>query len=110
MTTPDDAAVDPERTNALMDTLTSAYAEMVARIRHDPDKRRAYADATRLADVLRTHANATADLRAMMATEIIDREQLSLTGLAEIFGVSKQRANQLVQAGRRAIAREEMGS
>lgn len=84
------------------EALNSAFAVIVEQIKAHPDPRSAYTEATELAGVLRHYITESADLRAMMATLIFEQEQLSLSGLASIVGVSKQRASQLVQAGRRA--------
>jgi hypothetical protein len=102
VTNPDDAAGANPHDSALA-RMTSAFAEIVTQIKNNPDRRRGYEDATNLATTLRRFADEAAGLRAMMTAMIFDQDKLSLLGLAQIVGVSKQRASQMVQSGRKVM-------
>lgn len=61
----------------------------------------AFHSVSHAADTLRTAADVFADLRAEIVKDIAEREKLSLAKLATRVGVSKARAGQLVEIGRR---------
>jgi hypothetical protein len=85
---------------AALAALRIAYEHAVADIRSNPNKRRAYADATTLAELLRAWSESAADLRAIVMSKIYDDDKLSLVTLADMANVTKQRASQLVRTGR----------
>lgn len=81
--------------------LLTAIREAREAILCAPDDYTAFHAASHAADTLRTAADAYADLRAEIVKNIAEKEKLSLAKLAERVGVSKARAGQLVETGRR---------
>lgn len=81
----------------LLDTLRATSAEAVSLIEGIPDRVAAFDAATRLAECLRELSDEAFELRPEIATEILEHEHLSLTALAKRIGISKARANQMVQ-------------
>ena len=62
--------------------------------------RQAFEDASALVELLTAEAIAAGKVRAGIAAQLRDKEQLSLAGLAEVLGISKARADQLVRLAR----------
>jgi hypothetical protein len=92
---------DEARTDAAVAALLQAYADVVAALRAMRDPARHFARATELGDTLRKLVSDSTDERAAAATRILDAESLSLTALGERISMSKQRAGQLVEKGRK---------
>lgn len=80
--------------------IRAAFTRAVAAIKASPDAEQAFRDASALGDLARLLSGETADFRAYLAASLLDSNQLSLSELAQILGVSKARAAQLVRAGR----------
>lgn len=94
------AVADPKEREQIDDALTDlrqAYAALAALIRDIPSPRRAYAVATELAEFAATIDAEAKVLRAEQVVRIRDAERLSLAKLADLIGVSKGRAQQIVQ-------------
>jgi hypothetical protein len=92
---------DEAQTDAAVAALLQAYADVVAALRAMRDPGRHFARATELGDTLRKLVSDSTDERAAAATRILDAESLSLTALGERISMSKQRAGQLVEKGRK---------
>jgi hypothetical protein len=89
-------------------TCASVQQELVAVIERaldaingDPDLHSAFHAASHAADTVRTAADQFSELRASLVAQIADDEKLSLAKLAARVGVSKARAGQLVETGRK---------
>jgi DNA-directed RNA polymerase specialized sigma subunit len=80
--------------------LDRAYREATAAIEAMPNLQRSFEGATRLTDKLTSMRAATAEKRAQIIVHIRNAESLSLTGLANRFGVSRARISQFVKAGK----------
>lgn len=93
----DETAVD-----TAVAALMQAYAGVVAALRAMRDPERHFARATELGDRLRDLVSDSTDERAAAAARILDAESLSLTALGERISMSKQRAGQLVEKGRKS--------
>lgn len=97
-----------ERAEAAITDLIDTYRSAVTAIRAVTDRQRAFELATKLgeavSEVLRKE---TAQLRAEFASDIYKAESLSLAGLAQRIGVSRARAQDLVEAARTAPPTEE---
>lgn len=81
------------------DAVRRAIREAVASL-EGQSSRQAFEDATALAELLTSEAIAAGKVRAGIAAQLRDGEQLSLAGLAEVLGISKARADQLVRLSR----------
>ena len=71
------------------------------------EPRAGFAAATELASTLQTMLDEVAELRALIMSRIYDTKTVSLSELADRFGVSKSRADQLVQRGRAANRKQQ---
>ena len=91
--------LSPERG---VESVQTAIARAEEAIRRDAGSAEAFEAATALAELLGQGAEDAALLRAQIAREIKERDELSLAQLAERLGVSKPRADQLI---RRATGR-----
>jgi hypothetical protein len=90
--------VSPEK--PMLNAIQSIFIDTTALIKGLPDRQAAFEAATRLAEFLRSLSEEAFELRPQIAVEILESERLSLTGLAAKIGVSKARANQMVQQTR----------
>mgnify|MGYP001953633748 CR=1 FL=1 len=102
----DSRAAVPDRSAAkafmaALESLEEAHEKAVSVIRAMPDPQQAFDYSTQMADKLRELAEAAADLRAQTAVRIADHEKLSLTVLAKRISMSRARAGQLVQRGKK---------
>lgn len=91
----------PADIDGLLADMRHAYARAVALVRAMPEPGKAFDAATRLTAALRELADSAAGLRGESITAIWQAEELSLAALAKRVGVSKSRANQLIQAAAR---------
>lgn len=80
--------------------LDEGLKDAVAAIRDDPDLQRGFEKASRLRDQLAVAVGYMAKLRGERAAAIMTAEELSLSGLAERIGVSKERASQFVRGAK----------
>lgn len=83
-----------------LELITRVYDWVISDLQRMTDLDAAYEIATRLADGMRQLADDAALARAKSAAKISDAENLSRKGLANRLGVSKARADQLIQAAR----------
>ena len=91
---------EPDGLGALLGEMRRAYARAADVVRGMSDPHQAFEAATRLTTALRDMADAAARLRGEAITAIWTAEELSLAALAKHVGVSKSRANQLIQAAK----------
>lgn len=91
---------DPAAEKAL-DELTAAVDKAVKTIAALPDPSTAYGYAKRLVELLRDAVNLAGRVHAQAAGRVHKAESLSLAGLAQRIGVSKARAEQLVNAAKK---------
>lgn len=96
---------DEAQVDAAVAALLQAYAGVVAALRAMQDPGRHFTRATELGDTLRKLVSDSTDERAEAAVRIKDSESLSLTALGKRISMTKQRAGQLTEKGRKA--REE---
>jgi hypothetical protein len=87
--------------------LRDAFAEAVAVIQAEADGRKAFQDATELANLLRAWSGDAARVRADVALRIAEDEKLSLAGLADRLSVSRGRAQQLTETAKAGRVRGE---
>jgi hypothetical protein len=87
--------------------LQDAFTDAVAVIQAETDGRKAFQDATELANLLRAWGGNAAALRADTALRIAEAEKLSLAGLANRLSVSRGRAQQLTETAKAARSKEE---
>ncbi len=80
--------------------IQAAFARAVAAIQASPDAEQAFRDASALGDLAKQLESETADFRAYLAARLLDANTLSITQLAQLLGMSRSRAAQLVTAGR----------
>jgi hypothetical protein len=80
--------------------LRRAYDEAVAAIQAVPDSRQEFEAATELARVVGEWSQQAGRLRAEVAVQIAEAEQLSLAGLANRLSVSRSRAQQWMESKR----------
>jgi hypothetical protein len=85
----------------------AAFADVVAVIRAEADGRKAFQDATELANLLRAWGGDAAGLRADLALRVAEDEKLSLAGLADRLSMSRGRAQQLTETAKAARTKEE---
>ncbi|SRR6266699_229496 len=107
MTGPASAREQASQLDALLAELHRAYSQATELIRSAGNPHDAFDAATRLTTALRDMADAAARLRGDAITAIWQAEELSLAALAKRVGVSKSRANQLIQAAARTSTRED---
>jgi hypothetical protein len=93
----DDDAVETARTRMLR-----AVDEAVEATRHIADPDRAYAAATLIVEALQQATVVSGRNRAQAVARIRDAEGLSLSALAERLGISKARAEQLINLAKAA--------
>jgi hypothetical protein len=86
---------------ALLDEFQRVYLVASDLIRGMGDPRSAYDAGTRLTKALRDLADNAAALRGEAVNTIWKTEELSLAALANSLGISKSRANQLVQPAKK---------
>jgi hypothetical protein len=90
-----------EDVRSALDAVVRAHEQATALITAVEDADEAFRLATELRDTVDLLVGKAAGLRATMARRIYEREQLSLSGLAQRLGVSKSRADQFLQTARR---------
>jgi hypothetical protein len=73
-------------------------------IENAPNRKSALEAAGRLADLLREAADSAAELRARVLLHIQEEQNLTLAELGALIGVSRARAGQLIQVGRKSRA------
>jgi hypothetical protein len=92
----------------VLDALTSAYKDTVEAIRAMPDRKQAFDVATKLGEIVTDQfRRETGQLRAEIAALIYKDEALSLAGLANRVGISRGRAQDLIEAHRATSPRED---
>jgi DNA-directed RNA polymerase specialized sigma subunit len=96
----------PEDLTAVIRRLRMAYEEAHALTTAIDEPRAGFAAATQLSEVLQVMLDEVAEMRALIVAQIYDTKTASLAEIAERFGVSKSRADQLVRRGRAATTRE----
>jgi hypothetical protein len=96
-----------EQAEAAIRALTSAYEAAVSAIRSVADRKQAFDAATKLGDVINNLRTETGKFRAELAGDIYQAESLSLAGLAERIGISRARAQDLVEVARTAKKEEQ---
>src|SRR4051812_38607066 len=82
--------------------MRQAYDDAAQIIDSIPDPQQAFDHATQLREEIDDLVGRAAELRALMVKRIWENEQLSLAGLANRIGVSKSRADQLIQTALKA--------
>jgi hypothetical protein len=87
--------------------VTAAYADAIAAITDVGDRQERFELATDLGETINDLRTRTGQFRAEIAHEIYRAESLSLAGLANRIGVSRGRAQDLVEAARAAEQQEE---
>lgn len=90
---------------AALDQFEAACAAVATAIAAVPDARARFAAATCFGDRLAEHAQTAATARAVVAEGIRAAESLSFAGLADRLNISRARAAQLVNRGRRPAQR-----
>ena len=93
-----------------IETIRQAYQRAEDAINAAPAGREAFDLASELRDALDAIQGEAAELRGHTARRIWEAEKLSLAGLADRVGVSKPRAAQFVNAGRREASTNKEGS
>lgn len=96
----DERPPDPAAEKAL-DDLAAAVGRAVDTIAALPDPATAYGYARKLVHLLKDAVDVAGRLHAQAAGRIHKAESLSLAGLAKRLGVSKARADQLVNAAKK---------
>ncbi|MDF5751943.1 hypothetical protein [Spongiactinospora sp. TRM90649] len=99
--TPDNASRQ-ESVDNVFQLISRAFDDAVAAVRMIPEPRRAFDDATHLAEKVRGMADTAAQVRAEAAARVHRAEGLSVGKLAQRLGISKARAEQLLRMARRA--------
>lgn len=98
----------PDDLAAVIRRLQTAYEEARALTTSIDEPRAGFAAATQLSLALQTMLNEVAEMRALIVARIHEAEPQPLSQLAERFGISKSRADQMVQHGK-AARRKERG-
>ena len=99
----------PEDLEAVIRRLQAAYEEARALTTGIDEPRAGFAAATQLTAALQAMLDEVAEMRALIVARIYEaegRETASLQKLAKRFGISKSRADQLVQRGKAAHQRD----
>jgi hypothetical protein len=82
--------------------MRTAYLEVAAAIRANPDAEAAFGLATQLRDLVDELVGEAATFRAQMAERVFRSEDMSLAELARRLRISKARADQLVRTAKAA--------
>ncbi|MFC4042863.1 hypothetical protein ACFO1B_30930 [Dactylosporangium siamense] len=85
-------------------SMRTAYLEIEAAIRENPDAEAAFGLATQLRELIDELVGEAATFRALMADRVFRSEDMSLAELARRLKISKARADQLVRAAKAAVA------
>lgn len=96
----------PDELDAVIRRLQAAYEEALALTTGIDEPQAGFAAATQLAAALQTMLDEVAEFRALIVSRIYDTKTASLAELADRFGVSKSRADQLVRRGRATHQKE----
>ncbi|MFI0424578.1 hypothetical protein [Spongiactinospora sp. 9N601] len=99
--TPDDASPQANPNDGFP-LISRAFRDAVKAVRAIPEPRRAFDNATDLAEAVRGMADTAAQVRAEAAARIHRAEGLSIGKLALRLGISKARAEQLLRMACRA--------
>jgi hypothetical protein len=98
----------PQADKALS-ALKSAYELAEQAVKGEDDQRRAFELATILTEASRQMTIRLGRMRALQGAHIRDQESLSLAGLADRLGVSKTRAQQIMEIAAKARKGSDRG-
>lgn len=100
----------PEELDAVIRRLQAAYEEARALTTAIDEPQAGFAAATHLSEALQAMLDEVAEFRALIMARIYEAEpvdQRSLMKLGKRFGISKSRADQLVQRGKAAHRKDQ---
>jgi hypothetical protein len=85
------------------DTLEQAILALTQRIREQPNHTKAVSETSTAIKKLQKGVTEFTDLRATLVAQMSMQKRMSLTKIAGLLGVSKSRAGQIVESGKKML-------